>query len=67
MTDFAKLHGSMDSVTEKSQFNSSVEDNHSSYDAYEARNPTMASPINVSYLIYWSERILGINDMISLF
>jgi hypothetical protein len=51
VTDFAKLHGSMDSVTEKSQFNSSVEDNHSSYDAYEARNPNMTSPLDVSALI----------------
>nr|CAD7425800.1 unnamed protein product [Timema monikensis] len=46
-SDYKKMNGSIDSM-DKSQFNSSVEDNRS-YDIYEAHNPNASSATTFTY------------------
>ncbi|BES98492.1 Scavenger receptor cysteine-rich domain [Nesidiocoris tenuis] len=57
--EYKKMAGSMDSI-EKSQFNSSNEEETQSYDIYEAHNPTTTEAINTGFDI--SFRNQGFRD-----
>lgn len=48
MSDYKKMNGSLDSSLDKSQFNSSMEEDTQSFDIYEAHNPPAAEAVKPS-------------------